>query len=694
MTTRIILVAVAFATATSLLTPTRVHAADSRLRLTVGVYDNAPLSYPGDDDTWTGIYPDIMNDIARAEGWSLEYREVDFDAGLKAVASGDLDMLLAVADSPERRELMTFNDETFFANWGVISTPDASDIQVFTDLDGRAVGVVTGDIYFNGSGGLQEMLNTLHIEPQYVEYPTYAAVLMAVADGEVEAGLTSRLFAEIRSNDLDLQITPMALRPSRLAIAFPSNAPLTPTLISAIDSRLAEMIDSKDSTYHRALRAHVFSTAGEWFPAWAAWALGVLVASVALIGSMAWYLRAQVRRRTAALTSVSDQLRTVVDAIPDAYIRLDRNGVLLEARDRPGIKLTFDPQANIGQSLLDLLPNHLQDLYRKLMKDTRTRGWAFEEYAPHNDDSEWREVRATATEHGGLLLLIRDITEAHRLDQMEGEHRDELEKRVAERTAELTLANQRLLALVEELRAATRTRDHFVANVSHEFRTPLNSILGFSTILSQGLAGELNEEQQRQVEMIHASSQRLASLVEDILALERIGAGVTSTELTSFDACELVCNVANELTPLAQKKSLAIECDCTDRCIEVFSDERLLAQILINLLGNAIKFTVSGGIQVHVDTIDDAMLEVSVTDTGVGIEPRYLEEIFNEFSQLTQHAEVKPEGTGLGLSISRRTAELLGGTLTAQSTVGEGSTFTLLIPLRSSPQATPENGRD
>lgn len=655
-------------------------AMDADTLVKVGVYENTPLALKDENGEWTGVYPDVLDEIASREGWVLEYTEVEFARGLDMVAAGSLDMLLAVADSPERRESMAFNEATFFANWGVISTLDASDISDFTELQGRVVAVNRGDIYNVGSGGLREMMATLHIKPVYVEYATFGEVLDAVASGHADAGLTSRLFAETHAPQLGLRTTSMAIRPSRLAIAFPIDGPLTPTLIEAVDRNLLEMQDDDASAYHQALNEHVYSLAQQEVSPWVSWVISLFAIGATLTAITAWYMRVEVRKRTAELRVVSNQLQAVVDAIPDAFIRVDSDHRLIEARERPNLKLVFDPDHKTGERLESLVPGRLRALYSDLLSQASSTGFARAEYAPFPDTDTWREARAVAAADGEILLLIRDITDEHRVEALEDEQMEMLERSVAERTAELTLANQRLVGLVDELRAATRARDHFVANVSHEFRTPLNAILGFSSILSQGLAGELNEEQARQIDMILGASKRLAALVEDILALERIGAGATQVDVTEFDICKLAHDLTAEMTPLAERKDLSVVHECSEKEMMVQSDSRLLAQILVNLLGNAIKFTDSGRIEVSVSAEDDSSIRIAVSDTGIGIPRGQLDAVFEEFAQVTHGDRVKPEGTGLGLAISRRLAELLGGTLTATSTEGEGSTFTLDMP--------------
>jgi signal transduction histidine kinase len=677
-----IAVALTLAVAITLgLSPALASAQAAKPVLTVGVYENEPLTYLDEDGTWAGLYPDVLDEIARREGWTLEYRGTDLSTGLTMIADGTIDMLLAVADSPDRREYAIFSQETFFANWGVVSVPDGSDIETFMDLDGKTIAVTAGNVYYSDDGGLKETLDTLHVKPIYLEYASYDAAFAAVARGEADACVTNRLFADINARKSGPRVSALVIRPARLAIAFPPGNALTPTLVAAIDDNLAEMLADQDSVYYRAVDTHIFGAEPREFPVWLKWVLGALGGGITLVATTAWYLRRQVRKRTAELSSVTGQLRTLVDAIPDAYIRIDSETRLLEARGSSTVALTFEAEPNIGALLHDVLPDNLKAVFTTLLEEVDACGFAATAYSPYLDDRQWREVRATVTKDGEILLLIRDITEAHRLDQIEEDHRAELKRKVAERTAELTIANQQLEAMIDELRSATETRDRFIANVSHEFRTPLNAILGFSDILSKGMAGDLNEEQHRQIEMIHSSSKRLASLVEDILALETIDAGRVTLNVEEFDAWALVSNVLEELRPLADNRALKLQCDLNDQALSVSSDPRLLTQILVNLLGNAIKFTDEGCITVRAEA-NDARLAISVADTGIGISDNCLDVIFGEFAQVTHRDRTKPEGTGLGLSISRRLAGLLGGTLTVQSTEGVGSEFVLDIPVR------------
>jgi signal transduction histidine kinase len=249
----------------------------------------------------------------------------------------------------------------------------------------------------------------------------------------------------------------------------------------------------------------------------------------------------------------------------------------------------------------------------------------------------------------------------------------------------LAIQNARLFREIElksrELEAASRHKSEFLANMSHELRTPLNAIIGFSEVLSERLFGELNAKQDEYLKDIHASGQHLLSLINDILDLSKIEAGRMELELSNFDLPTTIDNALTLVRERAGRRGIALHKAVDARLGQIEADERKLRQVLLNLLSNAIKFTPEGGrIEVGAQAVNGA-IEVSVTDTGVGIAPEDQEAVFEEFRQVGT-AEKKVEGTGLGLALSRKFIELHGGRISVKSQVGQGSTFTFTMPVR------------
>jgi len=270
-------------------------------------------------------------------------------------------------------------------------------------------------------------------------------------------------------------------------------------------------------------------------------------------------------------------------------------------------------------------------------------------------------------------MLQNEIAERRRAEEALHEYKDHLEQTVQERTSELMVLN-------EDLQRATRAKDDFLASMSHELRTPLNSVIGFTDLMLKGRTGELNDEQRRQIDMVNDAGKQLLSLVNDVLELTRIDAGAAPVTVESFDPCEAVRRLVEMMLPVAEAKGLSLtHTSDLDLPATIESDRGKVDQVMLNLIGNAIKFTDKGSVTVTIRRHDDGLLAFDVRDTGIGIPAEETERIFEHFHQV-QTSALSGTGTGLGLAISRRLAEALGGHLTVASEGGKGSTFTLTLP--------------
>jgi protein-histidine pros-kinase len=233
-----------------------------------------------------------------------------------------------------------------------------------------------------------------------------------------------------------------------------------------------------------------------------------------------------------------------------------------------------------------------------------------------------------------------------------------------------------------ELENANRAKDHFLALMSHELRTPLNAILGFTGTLLMKLPGPLTEEQVRQLRTIQSSGKLLLSLISDLLDLAKIESGKVAIFWEHIILQSVVEEVRATLTPLAEKKGLKMTVHVPEEELVLTTDRRSLTQILLNLTGNAIKFTEKGGVDIELrgDRHNGHRLtEITVRDTGVGIPDKDQAKLFQAFTQVGNTGPRRHEGTGLGLHLSRKLAELLGGQIRFHSQYGKGSTFTLSL---------------
>ena len=262
-----------------------------------------------------------------------------------------------------------------------------------------------------------------------------------------------------------------------------------------------------------------------------------------------------------------------------------------------------------------------------------------------------------------------------------------LEARVAERTRDLTASlaeNAHLLAEIErrtvQLEAADRHKTAFLANVSHELRTPLNAIIGFSEVMTAGLAGEVTDRQAEYLQDINDSGRHLLALINDILDLSKVEAGRMELELGPVDVAEAIVRSTAMVRDRALRNGIALTHHVDPEVGVIVADARKLRQVVLNLVDNALRFTHDGG-TVRVDARRyGGWIEITVSDTGVGIAPEDQQIIFEDFRQV---GAGRGDGTGLGLSLARRIAELHGGSITVASRPGEGSVFAVRIPARN-----------
>ena len=248
----------------------------------------------------------------------------------------------------------------------------------------------------------------------------------------------------------------------------------------------------------------------------------------------------------------------------------------------------------------------------------------------------------------------------------------------------LAIQNARLFHEIadkgRQLEAASRHKSEFLANMSHELRTPLNAVIGFSEVLLQRMFGTLNDKQDEYLKDIYASGQHLLSLINDILDLSKIEAGRMELAPAPFHLPSALDNAVTLVKERAGRHGIALQLDIDPALGEVVGDERKIKQVLLNLLSNAVKFTPDGGrISLKAGQADGAV-EISVTDTGIGIAPENQAAIFEEFRQVGSD-ERKREGTGLGLTLAKKFVELHGGRIWVESELGRGSTFTFTLPV-------------
>ena len=384
-------------------------------------------------------------------------------------------------------------------------------------------------------------------------------------------------------------------------------------------------------------------------------------------------LKENVQRKNEKMLESSATLKAILDMLPEALIVFDQENRLIKHNKMFVNMFVPDNNENLlyqhCRELFDEDISHLLEKSRELENSIQVAEIRF-------GDNRYGKITATlitpdyshedslqqAIHHLGAIVLIGDKTDQKRMEQ-------------------------KLLKAKHAAESANRAKSAFLANISHELRTPLNAILGYAQLLE--CDRHLNPEYRNMIKIIHNSGDHLLMLINDVLDLAKIESGRIELNPSDINFINFIDNICDLFILPAQEKNINFSYYLANELPQIITaDEKCLRQILINLLGNALKFTDKGKVNLHIEQLEDKKLRFSVIDTGCGISTENLEKIFNPFEQAGDQ-DKKVEGTGLGLAISKKMAEMMGGDLQVKSSLKKGSTFWFDIYLESPSHSSP-----
>ncbi|MBM9615228.1 transporter substrate-binding domain-containing protein [Desulfobulbus rhabdoformis] len=639
----------------------------------VGLYENPPKIFTEDGQP-AGIFVDLLNDISRREGWKLQYISGSWAQNLDRLERGEIDLIPDMAYSAKRAQIYTFPKVPALSSWFQVYAPRGHHIHSILDLNHKRIMVLERSIQ---DTAFERLRKGFELQCELVRVDDYKSMFSRVQRGEADVAVTNRFYGMMNGRKYGLEDTAVVFEPSDLYYAAAKNDPKH--LLPTIDRYLSEMKAEPNSLYYQSVLHWTSQKVAFRWPLWlkigGGVGAGILLFSL-LGGAILKYqvnlrtrelrqinqeMEERIRERTAELATITREQVSIFESAGVGIIML-RDRVIVRCNQKTMEMTGYKYDELIGMSTrmwygsqkayekaCDQVYGQLArgETHRRSQQVTRKDGTVF-----------WARLSLRAFDENkpkdGAVAILEDISE---------------ERRAAET----------LRRAMEKAQEADRTKSSFLATMSHELRTPLNSIIGFTGILVQGLAGPLNEEQSKQLQMVQKSSRHLLSLINDVLDISKIEAGQLELSHESFDLNPTLTHVLSLVTPLAEEKGLTLEFQVKPQLGSICADKRRFEQILINLLNNAIKFTEQGSVILACQAKENEIC-LSIRDTGIGMEKKELKEVFQPFHQVESGLARKHEGSGLGLAICQRLAAQMGGVITVASTLGQGSTFTLTLP--------------
>ena len=648
--------------------------AAENISVTVGLYENSPKIFTQNGRP-AGIFVDIIEHIASQEGWQLRYVSGSWAECLDRLAKGEIDIMPDVAFSAERSRIFAFPKVPALSSWFQVYAPKGHSIHTLLDLNGKRILILDRSIQHEAFSRLSQGFG---LNCTLVPVPDYDTMFAQVKEGLADVAVTNRFYGSMHAKKFGLEDTSILFEPSDLYYTSTKGDPKK--LLPVLDRSLADLKANPQSIYYSSLKEWTFEKVRFKLPQWVliTGGMALLVLFMSLISSV--LLRHQVNHRTRELRQVNEEMeqrireRTaeLVSVNQEQNAIFDTAGVgIVVIRDRIIVRCNrkleeisgYDPGELIGQSTRIWYVDDRafaeggRDVYIQLARgETHRRS---QQMIRKDGSLYWVRLSLCAFDPSdpvkGAVGIIEDITD--------------------ERTsAEL------LQQAMEKAKKADQIKSVFLATMSHELRTPLNSIIGFTGIMLQGLAGPLNEEQHKQMSMVQKSSRHLLALINDVLDISKIEAGQLDLACSLFPLRASIEQVTKLVQPQAGQKGLELIVEVAADLGEVCNDRRRFDQIVLNLLNNAIKFTDRGFVRITCAREGD-QLKLMVEDSGMGMLPETMPALFQPFQQIDSGLSRQHEGTGLGLSICKKLIEKMGGTIEVASRWGEGSTFTVILPL-------------
>lgn len=637
-----------------------------------GLEQNPPLSFIDESGDPAGLLVDLLNGIARKEGWTIEYTPDTFKNCLEKLEADEIDLMITIAWSEERAKRYDFNQIAVIALWGALYTPLDLKVESYFDLEGKKIAVMRRDIHYQA---LRTMLQNFGINPVYIEVDDFNAVFTQLRDKKAEAGVVGRFYALDKEEEYGVHASPMIFNPIRVHYATAKG--VNQELLLTIDQNLNALKRDPSSLYYQARERWLDVVSKKGWPGWITPLFLGITVLIMILAIFLLFLRREVKIRTLKLENEIAKRAQTVKALRKSeqnYRELveNANAIILSSNLQGEITFINDfgerffgyqKEELIGKKLLEtIVPEtqtdgtNLAALIEKIIRSPDEHPININENSRKDGTRVWvfwhnRTVFDDKGQPCGNLSVGQDITEQIK-------------------------AEQKQLQL-------DRAKDDFIATAAHELRTPLTSIIGYAELLRDNAEDGLSFQQQHEFHSeICNKGFFLSRIIDDMLDISRIQEG-TPLPLyrTENDLADLVIKIFNQYQTLNPEHDFLLTINADNRPKLLFDADRI-TQVLENLLSNAIRYSSPGSrVSATVDVVEGGG-RVVIADQGIGMNSDEVEQIFENFYRADK-SNTSIGGLGLGMSIVKKIIESHGGTIDVASTPGQGTRITFTLPADS-----------
>ncbi|MCO5264659.1 MAG: transporter substrate-binding domain-containing protein [Lentimicrobium sp.] len=638
------------------------HAHGERI-VKVGAFNYYPGIFKDTDGEVKGFFVDALNELGQNENIKFIYVYGSWEQGLERIKTGEIDMLTSVAYTKERAVFMDYAQTPLLTVWGEVYVEPKSEIKGIKDLNGKTIAVMKSD--FNGEF-LRQLTTKLSINCNYIETNDFDEVFQLILTEKVDAGVVNNTYGAPKSQEYSLLSSGIVFNP--FDIFFTVKKGENAWLLKLLNMYLETWVHDRNSVYNVSRQKWSHGKVGkmEVFPEWLQNGIYAVVVFVLLLMAFIGLLRYRVRKATAKLKYSETLFETFMDNTPafvyikdEALNHIYRNKMLNNIVNNHLIN-------NISSAKTIFEPETAETIEQtdRVILDLGKGSKNIQFQCNLNGETVWlhdyKFFIALPDGKPGIGGISIDMT---RLKETELE----------------------LIKAKEKAEESDRLKSAFLANMSHEIRTPMNGILGFASLLNKpGLTGD---QQHEYIEIIRKSGARMLNIINDIVDISKIEAGLMNLELSESNVNEQLEYIYTFFKPEADAKGLMLQFNLALAAPKatILTDREKLFAVLTNLVKNAIKYTTKGlitfGYELKNNQKNQKELQFFVKDTGIGISPNRIDAIFERFVQADIEDKMARQGAGLGLSISKAYVDMMGGEIWVESEKGRGSVFGVLFYL-------------